>query len=76
MPTKPPSLQYRLEYAGYRLLGAILGSLPLETASKFGGALLAWLGPKSGKRHPRLLRNLAAAYPEMNTKASAGSLNP
>ena len=26
MPTKPPSLQYRLEYAGYRLLGVILGS--------------------------------------------------
>jgi KDO2-lipid IV(A) lauroyltransferase len=66
MPTKPPSLQYRVEYAGYRLLGLVLGSLPLETASKFGGALLASLGPKSRKRHPRLLRNLAAAYPDLS----------
>jgi KDO2-lipid IV(A) lauroyltransferase len=67
MPSpKPPNLQYRLEYAGYRLLGWILGSLPVETASKCGGALLAWLGPKSQKRHPRLLRNLAAAFPEQS----------
>ncbi len=71
MPTKPPSLQYRLEYAGFRLLGLILGTLPLETASKLGGVLLAWLGPKSRKRQPRLLRNLAAAYPEMSEQERA-----
>ena len=35
-------------------------------ASKLGGAVFAWLGPKSRKRHPRLLRNLAMAFPEQS----------
>ena len=64
MAPKPPSLQYRLEYAGYRLLSFFFSILPIETASKVGGALGAWLGPKSRVRHPRLLRNLADAFPE------------
>ncbi len=64
MAPKPPKFLYRLEYAGYRLLGLFFSLLPVETASKVGGALVAWLGPKSRKRHPRLLRNLAVGFPE------------
>ncbi len=64
MAPKPPTLQYRLEYAGYRLLGLFFSLLPVETASRVGGALVAWLGPKSRKRHPRLLRNLSLGFPE------------
>jgi KDO2-lipid IV(A) lauroyltransferase len=64
MAPKPPSLQYRLEYAGYRVLSLFFSSLPVETSSKFGGALVAWLGPRTKVRHPRLLRNLAQAFPE------------
>lgn len=64
MSPKPPNLQYRLEYAGYRLLGLFFSSLPVETASKLGGSLVAWLGPKTRVRHPRLLRNLSQAFPE------------
>jgi KDO2-lipid IV(A) lauroyltransferase len=66
MAPKPPSLQYWLEYAGYRVLSLFFSSLPVETSSKLGGALVAWLGPKTKVRHPRLLRNLAQAFPEMS----------
>ena len=66
MAPKPPSLQYRLEYAGYRLLSLFFSCLPVETASRFGGALVAWLGPKTKVRHPRLLRNLSQAFPEQS----------
>ena len=64
MAPKTPTFQHRLEYAGYRLLGLFFFLLPVETASKVGGALVAWLGPKSRKRHPRLLRNLLVGFPE------------
>jgi len=65
MPPKPPSFRYQIEYAGFRLLGVMLRALPIEWASAFGGALVAWFGPKSRERHPRLLNNLAMAYPDM-----------
>jgi Kdo2-lipid IVA lauroyltransferase/acyltransferase len=64
MAPNPPSLRYRLEYAGYRLLALIFGLLPVELAAKLSGAAFAFLGPKARKPHPRLLSNLAAAYPE------------
>lgn len=66
MAPNPPNLRYRLEYAGYRLLALIFGILPVELASRLSGAAFAWIGPKSRKRHPRLLSNLAAAYPDMS----------
>ncbi|WP_294541942.1 lysophospholipid acyltransferase family protein [uncultured Rhodoblastus sp.] len=68
MAPKPPSLQYRLEYAGYRLLSLFFSSLPVETASNVGGALMAFLGPRTRVRHPRLLRNLARAFPEQSAE--------
>jgi KDO2-lipid IV(A) lauroyltransferase len=66
MAPKQATLQYRLEYAGYRLLSLLFSSLPVETASKLGGALIAFLGPRTKVRHPRLLRNLTQAFPEQS----------
>ena len=58
-------LRHRLEYIGFRLLGLIFGAMSLEAASAFGGWLVSALGPLSQWRHPRLLRNLGRAYPNM-----------
>ncbi|MBB4196508.1 KDO2-lipid IV(A) lauroyltransferase [Rhodoblastus sphagnicola] len=59
-------IRHWLEFAGFRVMGLLFSVLPVEAASKFGGALVAWLGPKSKKRHPRLLRNIRTALPELS----------
>ena len=59
-------IRHGLEYAGFRVMGFILSTLPVEWSSALGGALVAWLGPKSQKRHPRLLRNIRTAMPELS----------
>ena len=66
MGPKDPSFRYWIEYLGFRLMGLIFAAMPVEWASGVAGALMAKLGPMSKKRHPRLLRNLAAAFPEMS----------
>ncbi len=62
---KSPRLRYRLEYLGFRLIGAIFSAMSVEMASNVAGALMARVGPLSSKRQSRLMRNLADAYPEM-----------
>jgi KDO2-lipid IV(A) lauroyltransferase len=57
------SLGHRLEYATYRLAGALLSALPVETASNLGGALWRALAPFD-KRHQRALENLRLAFPD------------
>jgi Kdo2-lipid IVA lauroyltransferase/acyltransferase len=66
MGPKEPSFRYWIEYLGFRLLGVIFTIMPVEWASNIAGTLMAKLGPHSKKRHPRLMRNLAAAFPEMS----------
>jgi KDO2-lipid IV(A) lauroyltransferase len=57
-------LRYRLEYALFRFIAAILSLLPVETASAWSGAFWRRLAPYS-KRHRRALANLAMAYPDL-----------
>ena len=64
MSPKPPKLQYRLEYAGYRLLGAAVRRLAGRNRLEAGRRAGFLAGPKSRRRHPRMLRNIAAAFPE------------
>ncbi len=66
MPKLPLFLRYRLEYALFSTLRILMTALPVETASAVGGQILCLLGPLSRKRHPRLLQNLALAYPDMS----------
>lgn len=65
---KAPSFRYYVEYLGFRLMGAFFSALPVETASHVGARLMALIGPRSKKRQPRLMRNLAAAFPELSAQ--------
>jgi KDO2-lipid IV(A) lauroyltransferase len=47
-------------------MGLFFALLPTEYSSKIGGDVVAWFGPRSKKRHPRLLRNLKTSMPELN----------
>jgi KDO2-lipid IV(A) lauroyltransferase len=60
-------LQYRLEYAVFRLLAAAIRIVPLETASRGSGVAWRLIAPKLS-RQQRVLDNLAAAYPDMPLK--------
>jgi KDO2-lipid IV(A) lauroyltransferase len=66
MGPKDPSFRYWIEYLGFRLMGLIFGAMPVELASNLAGSLMTKLGPRSKKRHPRLLRNLRNALPDLN----------
>ncbi len=63
-PPYPPNLRYRLEYVGYLLLAGIFALLPVKAASEFGAWIVGAVGPLSRQRHPRMLQNLAQAFPE------------
>jgi len=56
-------LRHIAEYAGFRLLGAIIGAIPLELASRWSGAGWRRIAPRL-RRHQRALANLAQAFPE------------
>ena len=58
-------LRYLLEYALFRLFGALIQSLPLAKASALGGLLWRWLAPFS-KRHRRALAHIQIAYPDLS----------
>ncbi len=55
--------RYAIEYAVFRMIGAIFGALPVETASAFSGWLWQTFAPLN-KRHARALANLRMALPE------------
>jgi len=57
-------LRYRLEYALFRVVAAVMSILPIEAASAGSGALWRLVAPLS-KRHRRALGNLKAAYPDL-----------
>jgi KDO2-lipid IV(A) lauroyltransferase len=54
---------YWLQALAARAVMALLGALPLDTASRFGGFLARKLGPLTGA-HKTAMRNLAFAFPE------------
>jgi KDO2-lipid IV(A) lauroyltransferase len=68
MPQPRPSLSqhliWRLEALGFDLLGGFFRLLPIETASRLGGAALRLLGPLTGA-HRTAERNLRIAFPDM-----------
>jgi KDO2-lipid IV(A) lauroyltransferase len=61
-------LQWRLEAAGYDLIGALVRLAPVDAASAFGGWLFRVLGPLTGA-HRTALRNLRLAFPEWDEAA-------
>jgi len=67
-PSIAQDLLWRLEALGFDLLGLMFRLLPLETASRFGGAALRLLGPLSGA-HKTAERNLRIAFPDMDPEA-------
>ena len=56
-------LRYRLEYAGLRLLVALVRLMPLDTAANVSAWLWQTFAPRN-RRHQRALANLAIAFPE------------
>lgn len=56
-------VRYRLEYAGLRLLAALVRCMPLEAAVEMSAAAWMLIAPRL-RRHTRALENLAIAYPE------------
>ena len=69
MPDRTPSLAqrlaWRLEAIGFDLIGLFFGLMPIETASRLGGAMLRLLGPMTGT-HKVAERNLRIAFPDMD----------
>lgn len=57
------SFSHRLEYAAFRLGGALIRALPLETASRLSGRGWRRFAPLT-KRHRRALGHIAIAFPE------------
>ena len=56
-------LSHVVEYAAFRLVGAIFAAMPIERASTISGACWRAVAPRL-RRHQRALDNLAAAFPE------------
>ncbi len=56
---------WRLEAIGYDLVSWLLRRLPVDAASRLGGAVLARLGPLT-RRHRIVLRNLELAFPGLS----------
>ncbi|HEY1247230.1 MAG TPA: lipid A biosynthesis acyltransferase [Hyphomicrobiaceae bacterium] len=67
MPPTLLDLQHRAEYAGLRLLAAVIRTLPLETAAGVSGTLWRLLAPFN-RRHQRALANLAVAFPDRSER--------
>lgn len=57
------TVRYRLEYAGFRIVAAVFGILPVEMASAFSGWIWRHLAPFM-YRHNRALENLRQAFPD------------
>lgn len=56
-------VRHSLEYAGFRLVAAIVRLMPLDAASAVMGRLWRWLAPMT-ERHARALDHLRLALPE------------
>lgn len=58
-----PTIQHRLEYAGFRIVAAIMNALPLGTASAIMGFAWKVLAPFN-HRHAVVQKHLREAFPE------------
>lgn len=56
-------LRYRLEYAGFYVVRALLRVFGLERASRFSGRLWQFIAPRT-RRHARALKHLRMAFPD------------
>ena len=67
MSDRPPTFRRRLgwraETLAYDVVSALVRTLPVDTASAMGGAIVGTLGPLTGK-HRIVLRGLELAFPE------------
>ena len=63
-PSLAQDLAWRLEAFSFDLLGAFFALMPIETASRLGGAALRLLGPLTGT-HKIAERNIRLAFPDM-----------
>ncbi len=61
-------MKYRIEYLGFRLVGALFSALSVEHASDFSGKLWRLIAPRL-KRHRRARQHIAAALPELSAAA-------
>ena len=57
------TIRYWLEYAGFRIVAAVYGILPVEMASAFSGWMWRCLAPFT-YRHNRALENLRQSFPD------------
>ena len=64
-PSLSQDLIWRLEALGFDLLGGLFRLMPLEVASRLGGAALRLIGPMSGAQKT-VERNLRIAFPDMD----------
>jgi KDO2-lipid IV(A) lauroyltransferase len=58
-------VRYGLEYAAYRLFGAIVQRLPRATAHRLAARLGSLVFERGGRRTRRTLANLRIAYPDL-----------
>src|SRR5690242_2085809 len=67
-PSFAQDLAWRLEALGFDMLGLLFRLMPIETASRLGGAALRLLGPLTGA-HKTAERNLRIAFPGLDEAA-------
>jgi len=58
-------VRFRVQAACAFLVWAIAAVLPAGAASKAGGQILVWLGPRQ-RKHRHILRNLSIAHPHLD----------
>jgi KDO2-lipid IV(A) lauroyltransferase len=59
-------LLWRLDYALIWLIAWLARRLPIDTASRFGARVGAWVGPKLKRKSAIFRANLALAFPELD----------
>jgi KDO2-lipid IV(A) lauroyltransferase len=60
------NLLWRVDYLLLSLIAWLARRLPIDTASRFGSRLGAWIGPKMKSKTAIYRNNLAVAFPELN----------
>lgn len=64
MPDLLKDLRYRIEYAGFRLIVALVRAAPMDVSVAVSGKIWRRIAPYD-RRHKRALANLAIAFPDM-----------
>jgi Kdo2-lipid IVA lauroyltransferase/acyltransferase len=64
MPDLLKDLRYRIEYAAFRLIVALVRAAPMDVSAAVSGKIWRLIAPYD-RRHQRALANLAIAFPDM-----------